>query len=129
MYTTHTHTYTHIHTYTYHTTLHSRTHTCMHHTHTCTHTTHKIHKYTHTLHHIHTHSLDPNIKAVVYSAGIALGTEEDWNFMWNKFLAETDPYEKGLYINALAQSTQVSILNRYISLVSRKGVGSQVEEL
>ena len=86
--------------------------------------THTHHTHTHT----HTRSLDPNIKAVVYSAGIALGTEDDWNFMWNTFLAETDPYEKGLYINALAQSTQLWILNRY-SLFRGRGVGSQVEEL
>ena len=77
----------------------------MEHTHTHTHT--------HTLTHTHTCSLDPNIKAVVYSAGIALGTEDDWNFMWNKFLVEPDPYEQILYISALAHSKQPWILNRY----------------
>ena len=49
----------------------------------------------------------------MYSAGIALGTEDDWNFLWNKFLVETDASEKELYSNALAQTTQLLILNRY----------------
>eukprot|EP00731_Ephydatia_muelleri_P032135 Em0023g642a len=69
--------------------------------------------------------LDPNIKTVVYSAGIALGTEDDWNFMWNKFLTETDPYEKRLYISALAKSTQPWILNRYLAYSLSDNVRSQ----
>ena len=120
----HSHTHTHTpHTpHTHHThTTHTQTphHTTPHHTTPYTHTPHTphthIHTHTHTHTPIHTHpySLDPNIKTVVYSAGIALGTEDDWNFMWNKFLTETDPYEKRLYISALAKSTQPWILNRY----------------
>ena len=117
IYTPHTpHTHHTHHTHTTHTP-HTHTNTTPHHT-IHTHTTHTYtHTHTHTPIHTHPYSLDPNIKTVVYSAGIALGTEDDWNFMWNKFLTETDPYEKRLYISALAKSTQPWILNRYNLIV------------
>eukprot|EP00731_Ephydatia_muelleri_P032158 Em0023g665a len=45
--------------------------------------------------------------------------------MWNKFLTETDPYEKRLYISALAKSTQPWILNRYLAYSLSDNVRSQ----
>ena len=77
------------------------------HTHTHTHT-HTTHTYT-----THTRSLDPNIKAAVYSAGIALGTEEDWNFMWQYYTNITEPYEMKLVRLALSYSPSTSTLSRY----------------
>eukprot|EP00731_Ephydatia_muelleri_P032127 Em0023g634a len=60
-------------------------------------------------------SLDPNIKGAVYSAGIALGTEDDWNFMWNYYTNLTEPYEMRLVRQALSFSPDSSILSRYLN--------------
>ena len=50
---------------------------------------------------------------MVYPAGIALGGEEEWQFLWERYLESPDPYEKRLCLYALAYSKEPWILNRY----------------
>ena len=72
-----------------------------------------IHTHVHTLTLSHTHhSIDPDLKSVVYRIGIAHGSDEDWDYMWQQYNMATDPYEKRLYLVALAQSTEPWILSR-----------------
>ena len=59
-------------------------------------------------------SIDPNLKAMVYQVGVAYGSEADWEFMWQRYKNSTDPYEKRLYLRALAQSTEPWILSRCV---------------
>ena len=57
-------------------------------------------------------SLEPNLKNVVYMAGIANGDDDDWEFMWTKFQEATVPSEKRKLLYALAKSKDVLALNR-----------------
>ena len=60
-------------------------------------------------------SLEPNLKNVVYMAGIANGDDDDWEFMWTKFQEATVPSEKRKLLYALAKSKDVLALNRCLS--------------
>ena len=57
-------------------------------------------------------SIDPNLKTLVYGVGVAVGGEEEWNFLWNKYNETNDPYEKRLLLRSLAESTEPWILSR-----------------
>ena len=57
-------------------------------------------------------SIDPNLKTLVYGVGVAVGGEEAWNFVWDKYTTTDDPYEKRLLLRSLAESTEPWILGR-----------------
>ncbi len=61
-------------------------------------------------------SIDPNLKSIVYGVGIAYGTVEDWDYLWNWYNQTDDPYEKRLCLRALAESREPWILSRYQEL-------------
>ena len=80
-----------------------------------THTYSHLHTHTHTHTHTslsHIHSVVADLKSVVYAVGITYGTEDDWDFVWNKYLMTSDPYEKRLYLSALGHSRVPWILSR-----------------
>ena len=56
---------------------------------------------------------------MVYKVGVAMGGEDEWNFVWNKYNETNDPYEKRLLLRSLAESTEPWILSRsiYIQLL------------
>ena len=56
--------------------------------------------------------MDPNLKKVVYSVGVANGSEEDWEFVWRQLGTNEDPNEGELLRYALAQAREPSALNR-----------------
>jgi len=56
--------------------------------------------------------VDPNLKRVVYSVGVAYGSEEDWECVWAHLNATEDPNEGRLLRYALAQAREHSTLNR-----------------
>ena len=58
-------------------------------------------------------SIPPNLRQVVYPAGIAFGGDEEWQFLWNRYLTSFDPYEKSLCLYSLSFSREPWILNRY----------------
>ena len=62
--------------------------------------------------------IDPNLKALVYGVGVAVGGEDAWNFVWNKYSKTDDPYEKRLLLRSLAEATEPWILSRYMYLVA-----------
>ena len=56
--------------------------------------------------------VDPNLKRVVYSVGVAYGSEEDWECVWAHLNATEDPNEGRLLRYALAQAREPATLNR-----------------
>ncbi|KAL4239647.1 hypothetical protein ACF0H5_000454 [Mactra antiquata] len=59
--------------------------------------------------------LSPNIRTYVYKYGMSTdGSEEDWDFMWNKYLTETVPQEKIKLLYGLANTKHIWLLNRYL---------------
>ena len=69
----------------------------------------RVHTHTHT----HTHCrVAADVKSVVYSVGVAYGGEEEWDFVWSQYLLTSDPYEKRLYLSAMAKSQTPWILSR-----------------
>ena len=70
--------------------------------------------FTHLLHcFLYLSSIPPNLRMVVYPAGIAFGGEEEWEFLWQRYKNVNDPYEKSLCLYSLSFSREPWILNRY----------------
>ena len=61
---------------------------------------------------IFVYSVDPNLKQVVYMAGVAEGGEAEWDFLWDIYQKASDPTEQGLILYALSCSRQLWILTR-----------------
>ena len=45
---------------------------------------------------------------------MAVGGEEEWNFVWDEYRRSNDPYEKRLFLRSLAESTEPWILSRFM---------------
>ena len=56
----------------------------------------------------------PDLRTVVYPAAIATGGLEEWEYLWGWYTNTTDPYEKRICLNALAESTEPWILSRLV---------------
>ena len=56
--------------------------------------------------------VDADLKSVVYGVGISFGGEEEWNFVWERYTSSSDPYEKRLYLTALAKTRVPWLLSR-----------------
>jgi len=59
-------------------------------------------------------SIHPDLKSVVYSAGIAFGDVEQWDFLWNIYQTTNDTAEKDICLGALANVRIPWLLTRYI---------------
>ena len=57
--------------------------------------------------------IPPNLRVVVYPAAIAYGGEEEWEFLWQRYVNTSDPYEKILCLFGLSHSNEPWILSRY----------------
>jgi len=55
------------------------------------------------------------LKMVIYNAGIAHGTDDDWEFMWERYVNERDDSEKRKLIRALGTTKETYLLLRLIS--------------
>ena len=60
-------------------------------------------------------SIPADLRSVVYSAAIAHGSEEEWNFLWQWYLKTTSPDEKSTCLSALAKSMELWILARSVT--------------
>ncbi len=55
----------------------------------------------------------PNLRWMVYSAGIKFGSVEDWKFAWDKYVGSRQvPSEKSLWMRAMAVSQDTYVLQR-----------------
>ncbi|ELU18860.1 hypothetical protein CAPTEDRAFT_133041, partial [Capitella teleta] len=57
-----------------------------------------------------------DLKGLVYHGGIKYGTEDDWQFVWNKWKATTLATEKSKLLSSLAASNDGLILNRFLHM-------------
>ena len=57
--------------------------------------------------------VSPNLKWMVYSAGVRYGDYEEWKFAWEKYKTSQVPSEKSLWLRALADSPHPYILQQY----------------
>ncbi|XP_043845494.1 aminopeptidase N [Dromiciops gliroides] len=62
-------------------------------------------------------SIHPNLRSTIYCNAIARGGEEEWDFAWNQFRNATIVAEADKLRSAMACSTEVWILQRYLSYV------------
>lgn len=68
----------------------------------------------------------PNIRDVVYIAGVRFGGETEWNYCWETFRKTQVPSEKRLMLQALGASTDPWLLQRYLlKTLDRENVKSQ----
>ena len=58
--------------------------------------------------------VDPNLKVVVYGAGVAKGSVSEWDHLWNIYNTTTDAQEQSIILRALAQSKEHWILKRSV---------------
>lgn len=57
-------------------------------------------------------SIDPNLKSVVYVAGVKYGGDVEWNVVWHQFLQTQTPSEKSKLLHALAATNDGLRLSR-----------------
>ncbi|XP_017039012.1 aminopeptidase N-like [Drosophila ficusphila] len=55
-----------------------------------------------------------NLRSTVYCAAIRYGTEEDWDFLWNRYEQSNVGSEKRTILSTLGCSREVWILQRYL---------------
>ncbi|XP_046624056.1 endoplasmic reticulum aminopeptidase 2-like isoform X1 [Neodiprion virginianus] len=58
--------------------------------------------------------IPPNLRDLVYAAGIKYGGEKDWNYCWNMYKKTQIPSEKVILLKALGQSMDPWILQRFL---------------
>ena len=58
------------------------------------------------------HKVPPNYRAFCYSAGIRLGTNDDWNFAYKMYNETLVASERSLWMRALAASPHVYVLQQ-----------------
>ena len=68
--------------------------------------------------------LDPNLRSLVYGVGVAVGTDDDWNYMWNSYLRSSNANEGGLYLAALSASQNTDILSRFLFVIAARVPGN-----
>ena len=56
--------------------------------------------------------LPANLKGPIYAAGIKYGTEEDWDFLWNRRETTMVATEKRKILYSLSQTMDPKLLNR-----------------
>ncbi|XP_041355968.1 endoplasmic reticulum aminopeptidase 1-like isoform X1 [Gigantopelta aegis] len=59
-------------------------------------------------------SLSPNLKNVVYKAGVENGDEADWQFCWDQYNATNVPSEKAKLLNAMTYTKDVRQIELYL---------------
>ncbi|XP_057336106.1 endoplasmic reticulum aminopeptidase 2-like isoform X2 [Microplitis mediator] len=68
----------------------------------------------------------PNIRDVVYIAGVRFGGETEWNYCWETYKKTQVPSEKRLMLQALGASTDPWLLQRYLlKTLDRENIKSQ----
>ncbi|XP_017878860.1 glutamyl aminopeptidase-like isoform X2 [Ceratina calcarata] len=71
-------------------------------------------------------SIAPNIRDVVYVAGIKFGGEREWNYCWQNYQKTQVPSEKRIMLQALGATTDTWLLQRYLlRSLNREMVRSQ----
>ncbi|KAJ8985877.1 hypothetical protein NQ317_006251, partial [Molorchus minor] len=63
---------------------------------------------------VHNKTVDPNLKEVVYSAGIKYGGINEWQHCWNVYNNSTSPSERRLLLKALGTASDPWLLQRYL---------------
>ncbi|XP_065906392.1 glutamyl aminopeptidase-like isoform X2 [Dysidea avara] len=70
-------------------------------------------------------SIHPDLKSVVYSAGVAFGGQKEWDYLWNVYRRTNDTAEKDLCLRALASTRIPWLLSRYLHYSFSDAVRSQ----
>lgn len=59
-------------------------------------------------------------RKTTYCQAVAEGGEEEWNFVWNRYLATTVASERARLLKALACSKEIWILSKFLHSVIEK---------
>ncbi|KAK7090085.1 hypothetical protein V1264_009931 [Littorina saxatilis] len=62
-----------------------------------------------------TNPIAPELRSVVYCTAMAHGTVEDWNFLYQQFLNETNVNEKARLLSRLACSNEIWVLTKLLN--------------
>ncbi|KAL7295649.1 hypothetical protein TKK_0011007 [Trichogramma kaykai] len=63
---------------------------------------------------LHQKNITPNIRDVVYSAGVKFGGQEEWNHCWETYRKTIYPSEKRVMLQALGSTADPWLLQRYL---------------
>ncbi|XP_056646326.1 endoplasmic reticulum aminopeptidase 1-like isoform X2 [Diorhabda sublineata] len=59
-------------------------------------------------------SIDPNLKEIIYSAGVKYGGMNEWQYCWNYYKNSTSANEKQILLKALGVALDPWLLQRYL---------------
>ncbi|CAH1153367.1 unnamed protein product [Phaedon cochleariae] len=63
---------------------------------------------------VQNNTIDPNLKEIVYSAGIKYGGMNEWQYCWNYYKSTTSKSEKRILLKALGVASDPWLLQRYL---------------
>ncbi|XP_034944364.1 endoplasmic reticulum aminopeptidase 2-like isoform X3 [Chelonus insularis] len=70
--------------------------------------------------------ITPNLRDVVYIAGVRFGGEEEWNYCWKLYQKTQVPSEKRIMLQALGSASDPWLLQRYLlKTLDRENIKSQ----
>ncbi|KAK6644232.1 hypothetical protein RUM43_000499 [Polyplax serrata] len=71
--------------------------------------------------------ISPDLKSIVYCTALKVGSEEDWNFAWERFKKANVASERDLLLEALGCTRDVAILSRALdwALTDNSGIRKQ----
>lgn len=75
------------------------------------------------------YSIPPNDRSVVYCTAIKYGTDDTWEFAWNRYINANVSSEKELLLDAMACSREPWILTRYLERSSTENSGIRKQDL
>uniref|UniRef100_A0A1W7RAL3 Aminopeptidase n=1 Tax=Hadrurus spadix TaxID=141984 RepID=A0A1W7RAL3_9SCOR len=59
--------------------------------------------------------IPPNLRSVVYSAGVKYGGKDEWDFCWNKYRKTQIPSEQRLLLTALGNTRDIWQISQYLN--------------
>lgn len=72
--------------------------------------------------------IDPSSRNVVYCKAIEKGNEEEWDFLWQRYLKANNAYDKTIILNSLACTREVWLLQRYLDMTLDSGSGIRKQD-
>ncbi|XP_055705019.1 aminopeptidase N-like [Phlebotomus papatasi] len=70
-----------------------------------------------------------DMRSVVYCNAIRMGSEKEWNFLWDRYLKSNVGTEKIMILSSLACSREVWILSRYLEWSCQEEAGVRKQDM
>lgn len=74
-------------------------------------------------------NISPNLKSIVICAAVRSGGKEEWDFVWEQYLASNVGSEKDVLLQTLSCSSEAWILSRYMQMVLEPNSKIRIQDI